>query len=154
MSRGIFQSLDKIKTMIEAIDPKTDSHHGFVCIDDGSGLVSPLNTRFQSQRQFTLEIVSLAMDDGSAGLSGRKRVTIEIHVRYAIPKEEGFKIRMMNEDAGKLIDTIKGPQYEFNTTGIISVIPLQSRAELITDDVGEILGHLLVVPFDLLYLEA
>ncbi len=154
MSKGIFEALDKIKTMIEAIDPKTDSHHGFICIDDGSGLVAPLNTRFQSQRQFTLEIVSLAMDDGSAGLSGRKRVTIEIHVRYAIPKEEGFKIRMMNEDAGKLIDTIKGPQYEFNTTGIISVIPLQSRAELITDDVGEILGHLLVVPFDLLYLEA
>jgi len=25
---------------------------------------------------------------------------------------------------------------------------------LITDDVGEVLGHLLVVPFDLLYLEA
>lgn len=154
MSRGIFQSLDKIKTMIEAIEPKTDRHHGFVCIDDGSGLVSPLNTRFQSQRQFTLEIVTLAMDDGSAGLSGRKRVTIEIHVRYAIPKEEGFKIRMMNEDAGKLIDTIKGPQYDFNTTGIISVIPLESRAELITDDVGEVLGHLLIVPFDLLYLEA
>ena len=67
MSRGIFQALSKLKTMIEAIDPKTDSHHGFICIDDGSGLVSPLNTRFQSQRQFTLEIVSLAMDDGSAG---------------------------------------------------------------------------------------
>ena len=154
MSRGIFQSLDKIKTMIEAIETKTDPHPGFVCIDDGSGLVSPLNTRFQSQRQFTLEIVTLAMDDGSAGLSGRKRVTIETHVRYAIPKEEGFKIRMMNEDAGKLIDTIKGPQYDFNTTGIISVIPLESRAELITDDVGEVLGHLLIVPFDLLYLEA
>ena len=46
MSRGIFEALDKIKTMIEAIDPKTDSHHGFICIDDGSGLVSPLNTRF------------------------------------------------------------------------------------------------------------
>ena len=154
MSRGIFKALTKLKDMIEAIDPKTDIHQGFVCINDGSGLVSPLNTRFQSQRQFAFEIVSLAMDDGSAGLSGRKRVTIEIHVRYAVPKEEGFKIRMMTEDSGKLIDTIKGPQYDFNTTGIVSVIPLQSRAELITDDVGEILGHLLIVPFDLLYLEA
>ena len=94
------------------------------------------------------------MDDGSSGLSGRKRVTVEIHVRYAIPKEEGFKIRMMTEDSGKLIDTIKGPQYDFNTSGIVSVIPFQSRAELITDDVGEILGHMLIVPFDLLYLEA
>ena len=154
MSRGIFKALTKLKDMIEAIDPKTDIHQGFVCINDGSGLVSPLNTRFQSQRQFAFEIVSLAMDDGSAGLSGRKRVTIEIHVRYAIPKEEGFKIRMMTEDSGKLIDTIKGPQYAFNTTGIVSVIPLQARAELITDDTGETLGHLLVVPFDLLYLEA
>ena len=154
MSRGIFKALTKLKDMIEAIDPKTDIHQGFVCINDGSGLVSPLNTRFQSQRQFAFEIVSLAMDDGSAGLSGRKRVTVEIHVRYAVPKEEGFKIRMMTEDSGKLIDTIKGPQYDFNTTGIVSVIPLQSRAELITDDVGEILGHMLIVPFDLLYLEA
>ena len=154
MSRGIFKALTKLKDMIEAIDPKTDIHQGFVCINDGSGLVSPLNTRFQSQRQFAFEIVSLAMDDGSAGLSGRKRVTVEIHVRYAVPKEEGFKIRMMTEDSGKLIDTIKGPQYDFNPTGIVSVIPLQSRAELITDDVGEILGHMLIVPFDLLYLEA
>ncbi len=154
MSRGIFKALTKLKDMVEAIDPKTDIHQGFVCINDGSGLVSPLNTRFQSQRQFAFEIVSLAMDDGSAGLSGRKRVTVEIHVRYAVPKEEGFKIRMMTEDSGKLIDTIKGPQYDFNTTGIVSVIPLQSRAELITDDVGEILGHMLIVPFDLLYLEA
>ena len=154
MSRGIFKALTKLKDMIEAIDPKTDIHQGFVCINDGSGLVSPLNTRFQSQRQFAFEIVSLAMDDGSAGLSGRKRVTVEIHVRYAIPKEEGFKIRMMTEDSGKLIDTIKGPQYDFNTSGIVSVIPFQSRAELITDDVGEILGHMLIVPFDLLYLEA
>tara|TARA_R100001015_G_C4607762_1_gene162893 strand:+ start:129 stop:593 length:465 start_codon:yes stop_codon:yes gene_type:complete len=154
MSRGIFKALTKLKDMIEAIDPKTDIHQGFVCINDGSGLVSPLNTRFQSQRQFAFEIVSLAMDDGSAGLSGRKRVTVEIHVRYAVPKEQGFKIRMMTEDSGKLIDTIKGPQYDFNTTGIVSVIPSQSRAELITDDVGEILGHLLIVPFDLLYLEA
>ena len=154
MSRGIFKALTKLKDMVEAIDPKTDIHQGFVCINDGSGLVSPLNTRFQSQRQFAFEIVSLAMDDGSAGLSGRKRVTVEIHVRYAIPKEEGFKIRMMTEDSGKLIDTIKGPQYDFNTSGIVSVIPLQSRAEIITDDVGEILGHMLIVPFDLLYLEA
>ena len=154
MSRGIFKALTKLKDMVEAIDPKTDIHQGFVCINDGSGLVSPLNTRFQSQRQFAFEIVSLAMDDGSAGLSGRKRVTVEIHVRYAIPKEEGFKIRMMTEDSGKLIDTIKGPQYDFNTSGIVSVIPLQSRAEIITDDVGEILGHMLIVPFDLLYSEA
>ena len=47
MSRGIFKALTKLKDMVEAIDPKTDIHQGFVCINDGSGLVSPLNTRFQ-----------------------------------------------------------------------------------------------------------
>ena len=154
MSRGIFQSLIKVKDMIEAIDPKTDSHNGFVCIDDGTGMTSPLQARFEGQRQFAFELTTMAMDDGAAGLSGRKRVSVDTVVRYAIPKEHGFRIRMMNEDASKIIDTIKGPQYEFNTTGIISVIPLQARAEEITDNTGEVIGHLLVVPFDLLYLEA
>ena len=61
---------------------------------------------------------------------------------------------MMNEDAGKIIDKIKGPQYNFNETGIISVIPQQSREQEITDVNGVIVAHILIVPFDLLYLEA
>ena len=154
MSRGIFEALDYIKGMIQDILPKTDTHHGFICINDGSGLTTSLSDRFEGQRQFTLELLGLPLDDGSSGLSGRKRVTVEVHIRYAIPKEEGFKIRIMTEDASKIIDTIKGPQYNFNTTGIISVIPGTSRAELITDNVGDTIGHLLIVPFDLLYLEA
>jgi len=154
MSRGIIQSLIKLKAMIEAIEPKTDSHNGFVCIDDGTGLTSPLNARFESQRQFAFELTSLAMDDGSAGLSGRKRVSVDVVIRYAIPKEHGFRMRIMTEDSSKMIDTIKGPQYEFNITGIISVIPNQARTEEITDDIGETIGHLLIIPFDLLYLEA
>ena len=61
---------------------------------------------------------------------------------------------MMNEDASKIIDKIKGPQYNFNETGIVSVIPAQSRLEEITDINGVIVAHVLIVPFDLLYLEA
>ena len=140
--------------MIEEILPKTDSHQGFISIDDGSGLVTNLNDRYEAQRQFTLELVTLAEDDGSSGLSGRKRINVEIHIRYSIPKETGFRIRMMNEDSSKIIDTIKGPQYNFNETGIVSVIPLQSRAEEITDINGVIVAHVLIIPFDLLYLES
>ena len=154
MSRGIFQALDFLKDMIEEILPKTDSHQGFISINDGKGITTSLNDRFEGQRQFTLEVLSLPLDDGSSGLSGRKRVSIEAHIRYAIPKEEGFKIRIMTEDASKIIDTIKGPQYNFNSTGIISVIPSTARAEIITDNAGETIGHLLIVPFDLLYLES
>ena len=125
MSRGIFEALNYIKNMIQEIDPKTDTHQGFISIDDGS-----------------------------AGLSGRKRTSVEIQVRYSIPKEAGFRVRMMNEDASKIIDKIKGPQYNFNETGIVSVIPGQSRLEEITDINGVIVAHVLIVPFDLLYLEA
>jgi len=153
MSQGIFESLSYIKNMIEEILPKTDSHHGFVSIDDGRGLVTSLNDRFEAQRQFSLELITLAEDDGSSGLSGRKRVNVEIHIKYSIPKEDGFRIRMMNEDAGKIIDTIKGPQYNFAQTGIVSVIPLQSRIDELTDINGAVTSHLLIVPFDLLYME-
>jgi len=154
MSKGIFESLAYITNMIEEILPKTDSHHGFISVDDGKGLVTSLVDRYEAQRQFKLDIITYAQDDGSSGLSGRKRANIEIHVKYAIPKEDGFRIRMMNEDAGKIIDKIKGPQYNFNETGIISVIPQQSREQEITDINGVIVAHILIVPFDLLYLEA
>jgi hypothetical protein len=153
MSKGIFKSLAYISEMIESITPKTDQHHGFISIDDGKGLVTNLNDRYEAQRQFTLELITLAMDDGSSGLVGRKRINVEIHIKYSIPKEAGFRIRIMNEDSSKIIDTIKGPQYNFNETGIVSVIPLQSRAEEITDINGAIIAHVLIIPFDLLYLE-
>ena len=153
MSKGIVKALSYIKDMIEEILPKTDNHNGFICIDDGMGLVTPLADRFEGQRQFSLQVTSLAMDDGSTGLSARKRVTIELNIRYAIPAELGFRIRMMTEDSSKLIDKLKGPQYNFNTTGIVSLIPAQARAEEITDINGVGLGHLLIIPFDLLYLE-
>ena len=85
MSRGIFESLAYITNMIEEILPKTDSHHGFVSVDDGKGLVTSLVDRYEAQRQFKLDIITYAQDDGSSGLSGRKRANIEIHVKYAIP---------------------------------------------------------------------
>jgi hypothetical protein len=153
MSRGIFQALTKLKTMIESIEPKTDSHHSFISIDDGSGLTSSINDRPFSQREFMFDMISAPMDDGMTGLSGRKRATIELNVRYSIIKEYGFKMRIMTEDSSYLIDKLKGPDYDFNTTGIVSLIPAQSRLENITDQAGEIIGLMLILPFDLLYLE-
>ena len=154
MSRGTFKALDYIKSMIESILPKTDNHSGFVCIENATGLVTNLNDRFESQRQFILDIVNLSMDDGSAGLSGRKRVSIEIKIRYAIPKDPSFRLRMMNEDSGYIIDKIKGPEYNFNETGIVSIIPNQARADDVIDQAGNTIAHLLTIPFDLLYLES
>jgi len=153
MSRGIIKALDKLKDMIESIQPKTDSHHSFICIDDGSGLTSNINDRSFAQREFMFDMISAPMDDGTTGLSGRKRVTIELNVRYSIIKEYGFKMRIMTEDSSYLIDKLKGPDYDFNTTGIVSLIPGQSRLENITDQTGEIIGFMLILPFDLLYLE-
>lgn len=153
MSRGIIKALDKLKDMIESIEPKTDSHHSFICIDDASGLTSNINDRSFAQREFMFDMISAPMDDGTTGLSGRKRVTIELNVRYSIIKEYGFKMRIMTEDSSYLIDKLKGPDYDFNTTGIVSLIPGQSRLENITDQTGEIIGFMLILPFDLLYLE-
>jgi len=62
--------------------------------------------------------------------------------------------RQINEDVADLIDKLKGPQYQLATTGIISLIPLQATLETILDDRGEVFAYLLILPFDLLYLES
>ena len=69
------------------------------------------------------EVLGFATDDGEAGLSGRKRTAINLQVRYDVPQSIGFLQLMMNEDASKLIDTLKGPDYVLATSGIVSLIP-------------------------------
>ena len=71
-----------------------------------------------------------------------------------IIKDYGFNERMILEDASKIIDKIKGPDYDFNTTGIISVIPGSSVIQSIQDQAGEVNGLALLIQFDLLYLES
>ena len=153
MSQGIFSALTYLEDLIQGIAPKTDSHHGFVAVNRGGGYTSPLSERSNSTRYFELSIDGLAQDDGQAGLSGRKRSRIQCRVRYDIPHDSGFLTRQINEDVADLIDKLKGPQYQLATTGIISLIPLQATLETILDDRGEVFAYLLILPFDLLYLE-
>ena len=76
-----------------------------------------------------------------------------MRVRYDIPNDLGFLKRIINEDASKLIDTLKGPNYDLSTSGIVSVIPGVPSTEPLSDLNGELFGFVLLVPFDLLYLE-
>jgi hypothetical protein len=154
MTQGIFKSLEKLEDMIQDITPKTDSHQGFVAIQTGNGRTLPLDQRPNSNRYFEIETITYAADDGLAGLSGRKRTSLELRVRYDIPSDIGFLKRLINEDASKLIDTLKGPNYDLSTTGIVSVIPDIPSTEPLSDVNGELFGFVLIVPFDLLYLEA
>ena len=86
MSQGIFSALEYLENSIEAISPKTDSHHGFVAINRGGGFTASLEDRPNSTRYFELAIDGLAQDDGQAGLSGRKRSRIQCRVRYDSPR--------------------------------------------------------------------
>ena len=154
MSQGIFSALTYLENLVEGITPKTDSHHGFVAINRGGGYTSSLSERSNSTRYFELALDGLAQDDGAAGLSGRKRCRVSCRVRYDLPHDSGFLTRQINEDASDLINTLKGPQYSLATTGIVSLIPLEARLESINDAQGERFAFILVLPFDLLYLEA
>ena len=61
---------------------------------------------------------------------------------------------MIAEDAESLLVKLKGPDYDLNTTGIVSVIPQSPTVQPIdsTNDQGG--AVLLILPFTLLYLEA
>lgn len=153
MSQGTFAALAYLENMIEGITPKTDVHHGFVAINTGDGYTQNLDNRPHSNRYFELALGSLAADDGQAGLSGRKRITVNCNVRYDVPHDSGFLYRMINEDTALLIDTLKGPEYDTVNTGIVSLIPLTPLVEPLLDPQGETIAYILTLQFDLLYLE-
>ncbi len=153
MSQGIFKATEKLEDMIEGITPKTDAHHGFIAIETGNGRTQPLDQRPNSTRYFEIITLNFASDDGEAGLSGRKRTSMELRVRYDIPQDLGFLRRLINEDASKLIDTLKGPNYDLVNTGIVSLIPGVPSTDNIQDINGVVEAVLLLLPFDLLYLE-
>jgi hypothetical protein len=153
MSQGIFKATEKLEDMIEGITPKTDAHHGFIAIETGNGRTQPLDQRPNSTRYFEIITLNFASDDGEAGLSGRKRTSMELRVRYDIPQDLGFLRRLINEDASKLIDTLKGPDYDLVNTGIVSLIPGVPSTDNIQDINGVVEAVLLLLPFDLLYLE-
>lgn len=152
MSQGIYAALDYLEGQIEATLPKTDSHHGFVSITS-SGRVGPLEAHQNTTRYFECRLERYGVDDGEAGISGRRRATVNLRVRYDIG-ELHFMERMMAEDAAALLVTLKGPQYNLSSTGIVSVIPGEPTTEPILDPTSEVMALVLTFPFDLLYLEA
>jgi len=154
MSKGIFSALEYVENLIELTTPKSDVHHGFVAVNRGDGLTASLENRPHSNRYFELELEGLAQDDGQAGISGRKRSRVNLRVRYDIPSDQGYLMRLINEDVSYLIDTLKGPNYDTINTGIVSIIPLTPLLEPVLDAQGDALAFMLSLAFDLLYLEA
>ena len=152
MSQGIFSALAYLEDQLEATTPKTDLHHGFVAHSRANGLTTPLEERYNSQRYFVLDLAEMPSDDGAAGLSGRRRATIDLRVRYDIPHDVAYLQRLMAEDAESLLVTLKGPNYSLVTTGIVSVIPEIPIYEPL--NLGEQGVLILTIPFTLLYLEA
>tara|TARA_Y100000310_G_scaffold322397_1_gene381431 strand:- start:354 stop:818 length:465 start_codon:yes stop_codon:yes gene_type:complete len=154
MSQGISAALDLLNDRIEAISPKTDSSQGFVCVDSAGGAELLTDRRASSIRYFETRLTTYPHDDGQAGITGRKRLTAEIRVRYDLPKDIGLLERMIGEDSSSIINTLRDPSYSLITTGITSLITGESTTESILDDTASILGALLIVPFDLLFSEA
>jgi len=145
MSQGIAAALTHLETKLMEITPKRDTHHGFVAHGRAGGMTPPLTQRAHS---------GFTEDDGAAGLSGRRRATINLNVRYDVPQDQLYLQRMIAEDAESLLVKLKGPDYDLTNTGIVSVIPSAPTVEPIdpTNDQGG--AVLLILPFTLLYLEA
>jgi len=154
MSQGIYSALTYLESRLMEITPKRDVHHGFVALGRAGGITAPLTQRAHSTRYFTLEIDGFTADDGAAGLSGRRRATINLNVRYDTPQDQLYLQRLIAEDAESLLVKLKGPNYDLITTGIVSVIPetpTVSPIDVVNDQGGALL---LTLPFVLLYLEA
>lgn len=152
MSKGISSSIDHLIDRIENLSPKSDSYHSFLCISDSTGRNQSLESRSNQNRLFDIKFQSLASDDGQAGISGRKRIDLLLRVRYDIGGDLSLLDRMIVEDSSQLINALKLPNYDFENTGIISLIPSISNLTEITNDPSQI-GYILNLPFTLLYLE-
>ena len=76
-------------------------------------------------------------------------------VRYDIPRNPQDRLLIMAEDAAKIINTIKGPDYDLPITGIINcVVDVSPTTTPILDDDGDEVASLLIVPFTMIYLES
>ena len=151
MSQGIYSALTFIEDQIMSITPKTDPHHGFVCDARANGITSPLTQRFNNNRYFELNLESFPVDDGAAGLSGRRRASVVVEVRYDILQNDTTYLqRLVAEDSEKILEKLKGPNYSLSTTGILSVIPEAPTYTPLNEDQSFVLS----LPFTLLYLES
>jgi hypothetical protein len=152
MSKGISSSIDHLINRIEALTPKSDSYHSFLCINDSTGRNQSLESRSNQNRLFDIKFQTLASDDGQAGISGRKRIDLLLRIRYDIGGDLSLLDRMIAEDSSQLINSLKLPNYDFENTGIVSLIPSIPNLTEITNDQSQV-GYILNLPFTLLYLE-
>jgi hypothetical protein len=153
MSKGIRESLDLLIDRIEALTPKTDAHSGYTRMRDGKGLTQLIEQNYYTLRHFDLAPLTMPQDDGMLGISTRKRVTLSLRVFYGIPVDNGYTDRITIEDTAQLIESLKQPDYNSSTTGIISLVVNPAQLQDITNELGEVRAHLLTIDFDLLYLE-
>lgn len=58
---------------------------------------------------------------------------------------------LISEDASYILDTLKGPDYDLATTGIVSLVPKTTTLQQLEQDDTSYL--LLIFSFDLLFLE-
>lgn len=152
MSKGISSAIDHIIDRLESLTPKSDAYHHFVCISDASGRNLSLESRSNQNRLFDIRFQTLAQDDGQAGISGRKRVDLLLRIRYDIGGDLALLDRMIAEDSSQLINALKQPEYQFEDTGIVSLITGIATLSEISNDPSQV-GYLLTLPFTLLYLE-
>jgi hypothetical protein len=151
MAQGIRTSLDKLISMVEAIVPKTDTYNGFVCIKNARGGAISLDKIGLNDRYFDIILNGLPTDDGMAGISGRKRVPLSVRVRYNPSIDLGYTESLITEDTSYILNTLKGPDYDLATTGIVSLIPVSSSLQQLEQD--DLTYLLLIFSFDLLFLE-
>jgi hypothetical protein len=154
MSQGISSAFSFLVNRLEALIPKTDESQGFVCVDPASGMELLTDRRPNTLRLFELRTTTFPHDDGQAGITGRKRLTAELRVRYDIPRDVGLLERIVGEDSSQLVNSLRDPAYSLATTGITSLITGEATTTPLLDESGNPAALLLIVPFDLLFSEA
>ncbi len=154
MSQGVSASFDFLADRIEALVPKTDSAQGFICLSAAGGQELLTDRRPNTLRLFELRVSTYPHDDGQAGITGRKRLSAAIVVRYDVPRDRGLLERIIGEDSSQIVNELNDPDYSLSTTGITSLLTGEASVTPILDESGNPLAELLNVPFDLLFKEA
>lgn len=152
---------------VRGITPIRDTRALFVCHEDATGQVIPLesNPRMAQTRQFDLRTVGFPRDDGESGSTNRRmRVGLALRISYRLDGDMGYVQDMANEDVYKIVDTlVSAPtQAGWTAAGGISVgIPESPRVEILepveeTSEEANLehpLAAIVTIRFDVLYAE-
>ena len=150
---AIREALTQLTDMIQSSTPPSEETHRFVSVDDADGISTDIYERSGNMRLFDIKPAQqqLPIDDGDAGLSGRKRSHRVIRVRYDLPHDETLRTNIVSEDVTHLIDTIKGPDYQPATSSITTVLPGSPSYEILYAQDGNPIAWLVLIPIDILF---